>query len=100
MILLLYNFIVIGASINEVQAMVENHLKSVILKTFDPKKADTIFTEEGDAPAWLTELIEHSTWRSVVYKLAEEFPDCLMLNFTIKVYFRVSICFFQKNFRF
>lgn len=37
-----------GASINEVQAMVENHLKSVILKTFDPKKADTIFTEEGD----------------------------------------------------
>ena len=97
MILLLYNFIVIGASINEVQAMVENHLKSVILKTFDPKKADTIFTEEGDAPAWLTELIEHSTWRSVVYKLAEEFPDCLMLNFTIKVYFRVSICFIQKN---
>lgn len=28
--------------------MVENHLKNLILKTFDPKKADTIFTEEGD----------------------------------------------------
>lgn len=28
--------------------MVENHLKQMILKTFDPKKADTIFTEEGD----------------------------------------------------
>ncbi|XP_042865780.1 negative elongation factor D-like [Penaeus japonicus] len=77
--------ILAGASINDVQAMVENHLKQMILKTFDPKKADTIFTEEGDAPAWLTELIEHSTWRSVVYKLAEEFPDCLMLNFTIKL---------------
>ncbi|MCL4139332.1 UNVERIFIED_CONTAM: hypothetical protein GTU68_012183, partial [Idotea baltica] len=77
--------ILAGASINEVQSMVENHLKNLILKTFDPKKADTIFTEEGDAPAWLTELIEHSTWRSVVYKLAEEFPDCLMLNFTIKL---------------
>lgn len=37
-----------GASINDVQAMVENHLKQMILKTFDPKKADTIFTEEGD----------------------------------------------------
>ncbi|KAG7163908.1 Negative elongation factor D-like [Homarus americanus] len=74
-----------GASINDVQAMVENHLKQMILKTFDPKKADTIFTEEGDAPAWLTELIEHSTWRSVVYQLAEEFPECLMLNFTIKL---------------
>lgn len=27
--------------------MVENHLKDMILKSFDPKKADTIFTEEG-----------------------------------------------------
>jgi len=77
--------ILAGASINDVQAMVENHLKNVILKTFDPKKADTIFNEEGDAPSWLTDLIDHSTWRSVVYKLAEEFPDCLMLNFTIKL---------------
>lgn len=33
--------------ITEVQAMVENHLKEMILKSFDPKKADTIFTEEG-----------------------------------------------------
>lgn len=32
----------------DVQAMVENHLKDMILKTFDPKKADTIFTEEGE----------------------------------------------------
>ena len=37
--------------------MVENHLKSVILKTFDPKKADTIFTEEGDVSIWLLEYI-------------------------------------------
>lgn len=28
--------------------MVENHLKEMVLKTFDPKKADTIFTEEGE----------------------------------------------------
>lgn len=65
--------------------MVENHLKDMILKTFDPKKADTIFTEEGETPAWLTEMIEHPTWRSLIYRLAEEYPDCLMLNFTIKV---------------
>lgn len=36
-------------------------------------------------PAWLTEMIEHPTWRSLIYRLAEEYPDCLMLNFTIKV---------------
>lgn len=36
-------------------------------------------------PAWLTAMIEHPTWRSLIYRLAEEYPDCLMLNFTIKV---------------
>lgn len=37
-----------GVSVTSVQAMVENHLKDMVLKTFDPKKADTIFTEEGE----------------------------------------------------
>lgn len=77
--------IVGGVEVIDVQAMVENHLKDMILKSFDPKKADTIFTEEGETPAWLTELIEHPTWRSLIYRLAEEYPDCLMLNFTIKL---------------
>lgn len=40
--------ILAGATINDVQSMVENHLKEMILKMFDPKKADTIFTEEGE----------------------------------------------------
>nr|CAD7592430.1 unnamed protein product [Timema genevievae] len=74
-----------GVKVTDVQAMVENHLKEMIVKTFDPKKADTIFTEEGETPAWLTEMIEHPTWRSLIYRLAEEYPDCLMLNFTIKL---------------
>lgn len=30
-------------------------------------------------------MIEHHTWRSLIYRLAEEYPDCLMLNFTIKL---------------
>ena len=30
-------------------------------------------------------MIEHPTWRSLIYRLAEEYPDCLMLNFTIKL---------------
>lgn len=46
-----------GVELKEVQAMVENHLKDMIVKSFDPKKADTIFTEEGETPSWLTELV-------------------------------------------
>ena len=64
---------------------VENHLHDMILKTFDPKKADAIFQEEGETPSWLAELIEYPTWRSLIYRLAEDYPDCLMLNFTIKL---------------
>ncbi|XP_055371165.1 negative elongation factor D [Condylostylus longicornis] len=77
--------ILAGVKVTDVQAMVENHLKDMILRTFDPKKADTIFTEEGETPDWLTEMIDHHTWRSLIYRLAEEYPDCLMLNFTIKL---------------
>lgn len=36
--------------------MVENHLKDMILKTFDPKKADTIFTEEGEVSNYINTL--------------------------------------------
>ncbi|XP_041375762.1 negative elongation factor D-like isoform X1 [Gigantopelta aegis] len=74
-----------GVSIEAVQELVENHLKSLIIKHFDPKKADSIFTDEGETPSWLAEMIEYPTWRSLFYKLAEEYPDCLMLNFTIKL---------------
>lgn len=77
--------VVAGVDGLEVQAMVENHLKDMIVKSFDPKKADTIFTEEGETPSWLTDMIEHKTWRDLIYRLAEEYPDCLMLNFTIKL---------------
>lgn len=43
------------------------------------------FPSPHQVPAWLTEMIEHHTWRSLIYRLAEEYPDCLMLNFTIKL---------------
>ncbi|KAG8131670.1 putative Negative elongation factor D-like protein [Naja naja] len=68
-----------------VQETVENHLKSLLIKHFDPRKADSIFTEEGETPAWLEQMIAHTTWRDLFYKLAEAHPDCLMLNFTVKL---------------
>ncbi|CAM5152582.1 unnamed protein product [Eretmochelys imbricata] len=69
----------------QVQETVENHLKSLLIKHFDPRKADSIFTEEGETPAWLEQMIAHPTWRDLFYKLAEAHPDCLMLNFTVKL---------------
>ena len=77
--------ILTGVPVHDVQLIVENHLRNLIMRHFDPKKADTIFNLEGGAPSWLDEMIEHSIWRSMLYKLAELHPNCLMLNFTIKV---------------
>lgn len=74
-----------GVEIKEVQEMVESHLKEMVIRTFDPKKADSIFSDEGETPSWLAEMIEFPTWRELFYRLAEEYPDCLMLNFTIKL---------------
>ncbi|KAK7505402.1 hypothetical protein BaRGS_00003564 [Batillaria attramentaria] len=74
-----------GVKIEEVQDLVETHLKEMIIKHFDPKKADSIFTDEGETPGWLAEMIEFPTWRELFYRLAEDYPDCLMLNFTIKL---------------
>lgn len=34
--------------IKEVQNMVERHLLDMIFKNFDPKKADSIFTNSGE----------------------------------------------------
>ena len=78
--------ILTGASVSDVQQAVENNLRVLIMKHFDPRKADTIFSlEGGGVPLWLTEMIEHSVWRHMLYKLAEKHPNCLMLNFTIKL---------------
>lgn len=40
--------IMAGIDIKEVQDVVENHLKLMIIKYFDPKRADSIFTDEGE----------------------------------------------------
>ena len=40
-------FFISGCSVEEVQKIVEGHLKDLIIKNFDPKKADSIFTGAG-----------------------------------------------------
>lgn len=66
-----------GASINEVQAMVENHLKSVILKTFDPKKADAIFNDEGDVSANVCAVMAKDLWLLTFFN---NFSFCAVVN--------------------
>lgn len=43
-----YSSFYTGVEPLQVQETVENHLKSLLIKHFDPRKADSIFTEEGE----------------------------------------------------
>ena len=65
----------------QVQETVENHLKSLLIKHFDPRKADSIFTEEGEVrnfpflypSSQNTLLIPHYTgaWHAVMKELGD-----------------------------
>lgn len=48
MIYLCFFSLELGVDIKEVQELVERHLQDMIVKYFDPKKADSIFTDEGE----------------------------------------------------
>ncbi|XP_058056673.1 negative elongation factor D-like [Anopheles bellator] len=76
---------VAGVSVSEVQKMAENRLIDSILSMFDPAKADAAFAEDSFSPTWLIEMIEHRAWRSLFNRLSEMYPNCLMLEYVIKL---------------
>jgi len=73
-----------GVGADEIVSSVQKHLRDLIVRLFDPKKADTIFQEGPSAPEWLEAMIQEPFWRSLIYQLSEEHKDCLMLNFAIQ----------------
>lgn len=65
------NFFILTTGVEpaQVQERVENHLKSLLIKHFDPQKADSIFTVEGEVRflnTWLyfTNPNDHKSWTS------------------------------------
>lgn len=71
-------------SSNEVQQLVENHLHEQLLKHFDPSKADDIFSSK-ESPDYLEKMISFKKWRQLFYKLIETYPECVFLNYVIKL---------------
>lgn len=58
----------------------------MISKMFCSESADKIFEMDGsEGIDWLPELISHRPWRRLIFELAEHFPNCLMLNFAVKL---------------
>lgn len=65
------------------QERVENHLKSLLIKHFDPQKADSIFTVEGEVRSVTDEFHSHPeilTYRhSHLTKVIDQ-PFCKVLK--------------------
>lgn len=58
----------------------------MIAKSFFAEGADKIFEiEDSEGIDWLPELVSHRPWRRLIYQLAEHYPNCLMLNFAVKL---------------
>lgn len=56
----------------QVQETVENHLKSLLIKHFDPRKADSIFTEEGEVRDAVLAQACHRLCQLPLYTLGSE----------------------------
>ncbi|KAG0072993.1 Negative elongation factor C/D [Linnemannia elongata] len=71
-------------------------LKELLMERFDPESVDKEFKEDqrvflSVTPSqkgqddWLSMMIRHPFWRSVIYELSEEHQKCAFLNFAIQV---------------
>ncbi|CAJ0927217.1 unnamed protein product, partial [Mesorhabditis belari] len=70
---------------NTISTYVEDTLATMLKKEFQPDCADSIFGELGGGIEWLPELISCKIWREMIYTLIESHPQCLMLNFAVKL---------------
>ncbi|XP_055333634.1 negative elongation factor D-like [Paramacrobiotus metropolitanus] len=77
--------IILGDEPTKVKELIENYMENILVSSFDPRKADRIFLQEGGNTHWLNDLIQHKHWRKMIYKLVETHGESLMLNFTIKL---------------
>uniref|UniRef100_A0A5S6QM64 Negative elongation factor D n=1 Tax=Trichuris muris TaxID=70415 RepID=A0A5S6QM64_TRIMR len=79
--------VLLGDDVEELKELFENRLDEFISQKFDPRKADTIFHQQSDESKiqWLADLISNPSSRRMVLDLAERFPDCLLLNFGVKL---------------
>lgn len=81
-----------GVEPAQVQERVENHLKSLLIKHFDPQKADSIFTVEGEVGVMSRK--EQIHYISVPVRTAYQIAIIILYH----VIFKMSlICCLQSN---
>jgi len=73
-----------GMGEEEVHEAVLGEVRKAVVEKFRPKEADRIFENASTVPEWIEFMITQRHWRELLYALAEEHEDCLMLSFAIQ----------------
>lgn len=82
-----------GVEPAQVQERVENHLKSLLIKHFDPQKADSIFTVEGEVGVMSRK--EQIHYISVPVRTAYQIAIIILCHLMV---FKMSlVCCLQNN---
>lgn len=74
-----------GYSTKKIQNAIEERIRDEILDKFNPSAADTLFKKKAGDTEWFDQMIKCSQWRTLFYKLAAKFPECLLINYAIQV---------------
>lgn len=74
-----------GYSTEKIQNAIEARIRDKILDKFNPTAADMFFKKKAGDTEWFDEMIKCPQWRTLFYKLAAKFPECLLINYAIQV---------------
>ena len=58
--------------------------QQLVMDSFDPAKADSVFATFDAMPAWLAELLALEGWRSVMERLQATYPQSLFVSFAVR----------------
>uniref|UniRef100_A0AAG5DY75 Uncharacterized protein n=1 Tax=Anopheles atroparvus TaxID=41427 RepID=A0AAG5DY75_ANOAO len=71
-----------GVRILDLELHAQNPFSGMLVKSFDPKKADEIFLDRGGVNEFSMQ--QCTGFRSVVYGLADEYPECLWVKYSLR----------------
>lgn len=74
-----------GYPTEKIQSVIEARVRDEILEKFNPAAADMFFKRRAADIEWFDEMVKCSQWRSLFYRLAARFPECLLINYAIQV---------------
>jgi len=61
------------------------YLAELVKEKFDPRQADTVFSSKADdVPGWLKDIMQDRHGRSLLYELADQHRNCLLLSCAIQ----------------